>query len=271
MDEERKAIVPAKQKRDAVSFGSREVIRELGERLAATMPGAQKLTPGEALTLAQVAVAHHLDPWVGEIWYLKDRDGKPLGVMIGIKGLRKTAQRQLGRFRYWLEEFESIDPADFHMPEGSIGYRVKLHDSKTLISYIELAERLHKMGHTKDQIETALGPVPFTVGYGWAKPGEFTKMNLYAAAQKRAEADALKRRFYIPLGLEYGEQVDEVFGEEAGEVVDNDFDDLKDGIDLRVNLKAAEEAAGVETEPEEGKGKAVQGKILSELGYPQDE
>ena len=49
-------------------FGDREEIRELADRLKMMMPGGVQYTQTEALTLAQIAVAHDLDPFNGEAW-----------------------------------------------------------------------------------------------------------------------------------------------------------------------------------------------------------
>ena len=71
-------------------FGDRTDIREIAERLRLTMPGGKKLAAEEATALAQISVAHGLDPFNGEAWFIPGS-----GVMVGIKGLRKAARKQL--------------------------------------------------------------------------------------------------------------------------------------------------------------------------------
>ena len=62
-------IVPSNGKTLA-AFGERDDIRERKDRLVKMMPGTVRLNDQEALTVAQVAVAHGLDPFNGEVWGL---------------------------------------------------------------------------------------------------------------------------------------------------------------------------------------------------------
>src|SRR3990172_6566782 len=83
----------------SIQFGSRDEIKELADRLVKMMPGGQNYTPSEALTLAQIAVAHDLDPFNGEVWLIKNEEtGKVYGALIGLKGHRKHAKKQAD---YW--------------------------------------------------------------------------------------------------------------------------------------------------------------------------
>ena len=69
----------------SIQFGSRDEIKELADRLVKLMPGGQNYTPSEALTLAQIAVAHDLDPFNGEVWLIKNEEtGKVYGALIGL-------------------------------------------------------------------------------------------------------------------------------------------------------------------------------------------
>ena len=58
------------------TFGDRDDVKEMGERLQKMMPGAVRYNESEALTVAQLAVAHGLDPFNGEIWGIKAENGK---------------------------------------------------------------------------------------------------------------------------------------------------------------------------------------------------
>ena len=52
------------------TFGERDEIKELGFRLQKMMPSAQSFTVDEALAVAQIAHAHALDPFNGEVWWI---------------------------------------------------------------------------------------------------------------------------------------------------------------------------------------------------------
>ena len=191
-------------------WADRQDVRELAERLQAMMPGAQKLTQPEALALAQAAVAHGLDPFNGELWYLKDKRGNPLGLMAGIKGHRRAAHRQMreeGGGNYW-PEFEGPLNVDektaLNIPKAALAFRCKLRDTSTINEYVSTIERLMASQLPWEIVQEVVGSRPYTVGIGFATPGEPSKMTTAQLAMKRAEADALKRRFDLPFGEAVG-------------------------------------------------------------------
>ena len=78
-------LVPVKKQEVALNgFGRREEIGAMRERIVAMMPGASKLSKEEQFGLAQIAVAHNLNPFNGEVWAIAGK-----GLMIGIE-LDKT-------------------------------------------------------------------------------------------------------------------------------------------------------------------------------------
>jgi hypothetical protein len=211
-----RAVVEVKQPSAVAPWAPREDVRELAERLQSMIPGGQKLTQVEALTLAQAAVAHGLDPFNGELWFLKDKHGKPMGLMAGIKGHRRSAHRQMreeGGGNYW-PEFEgpmSVDEkAALGIPKDALAYRCKIRDTQTVNAYVNEIERLMATGLPWEVVESIVGKKPFTEGIGYAQPSERSKMTLVQRAQKRAEADALKRRFDLPFGVAVGLNGDNV-------------------------------------------------------------
>lgn len=170
-------------------------VEDLARRLRMMLPGGARLNPTEALTLAQAAVAHGLDPFNGEIWFLPGR-----GLMIGIKGLRKAARAQI-RGNYWLELTPITDEAErarLEIPEGALAVRCVLRDSETLRAYSAAWGELAAAGVPAERIPDLLGERPFTPGLGIFRRGEASKMDPAQVAAKRAEADAIKRRFSLP-------------------------------------------------------------------------
>lgn len=181
-----------------VVWDSRDNVRELAERLKMMTPGGAKLGTNELLALAQGAVAHGLDPLNGEIWMIPGR-----GLMVGVKGLRKKAREQV-QGNFWIDFREIINPEErkrLGIAEGSMAFEAHLFDSENIRTYAETVERLMKAGIPWDAVKDMVGEKPYSVGIGILKAGENTKMERVQCAMKRAEADALKRRFDVPFGL----------------------------------------------------------------------
>ena len=213
-------------------WADRGDVRELMQRLKQMMPGGQKLTDGEAASLAQAAIIHGLDPLNGELWWIPGS-----GLMAGIKGHRRAAHNQLeqeGGGNYW-PEFERLDvdeQAALGIPPDALAFRCILRDTRTVNHYTEQIERLMKAIGDWDIVEGIVGKRPYTSGVGYAMPTtpdptcttckgsgwyrdnnnknrrcdcyESSKMTQVQLAQKRAEADALKRRFDLQFGIGVG-------------------------------------------------------------------
>jgi len=186
-------------RKEVINFGM--TIREL-------MPGGSRLTVPEAQSLAQVALLHGLDPFNGEVWYLKYEDGRSIGIMAGIKGHRRAAHRQLdpqgGNFWCEFDLLQSGDKTAMQIPDNALAYRCRLFDSVSIRLYTETVERLCKAGVPWADVKSMTGERPFSVGYGYFTPGEKSRMKPAACAMKRAEADALRRRFDLPFGSAVG-------------------------------------------------------------------
>ncbi len=183
-------------------WGDRAEVREMARRVQLMVPGGRKLKTNEALALAQAAVAHGLDPFNGEIWYIPDS-----GLMAGIKGLRKAARRQI-KGNFW-PEFEQITDPDLRrglfIPEGALAYRCILRDTETILAYAEAWKSMAQNGVPVELIPKMIGDRPYCEGVGYYMPGERTKMAPAQVAMKRAEADALKRRFDLPFAIPSGD------------------------------------------------------------------
>lgn len=192
-----KLVVSKKDTRIA-PWGDRNDVREIANRIKLMVPGGKKLSETEALALAQGAVAHNLDPFNGEIWYIPGS-----GLMAGIKGLRKAARQQI-EGNFWTEFHEITDPDErslFIIPDGALAFKCIVRDSNTIRAYSEAWKELSQNGVPIEMIPDVIGKRPFTMGIGYIKEGEKTKMDPIQVAMKRSEADALKRRFDLPFAI----------------------------------------------------------------------
>jgi hypothetical protein len=180
-------------------FGDRDSIREMAERIQKMMPGTTNLNPTEALTVAQVAVAHGLDPFNGEVWGLKSETGKWYGVMVGIKGLRKNARIQAANEggTYWTEPPARVDPKKYGQPENAVVYEIYLRDTVTMQAYGKSLKCLTDAGIPYAEAISMIGKAPVWVGVGIATADERSKMGIHARAKKRAEAEAIRQRYDV--------------------------------------------------------------------------
>lgn len=248
-------------------WADRGDVRELAERLQKMMPGAKALTPPEALSLAQASLAHGLDPFNGELWWIPGS-----GLMAGIKGLRRGAHRELekeGGGNYW-PEYEQLDVDEktaLGIPPDALAFRCKIRDTQTVNHYVSEIERLLAAKVPWEVVEQIVGSRPYTEGVGYAEKRERSKMTLVQRAMKRAEADALKRRFDLPFGASVGISTDsnatvvsEFVTEEQGEpetpeqtlaknraILHGEDDDILDGV---VEDAEPESVASAESGPE---------------------
>jgi len=233
------------------AFGGRDEIKELGFRLQKMMPSAQSFTADEALAVAQIARAHDLDPFNGEVWGLKSYNGQWYGVMVGIKGLRKCARRAAiaENGSYWIDNHE-VDPKTYKVTiKDAVVYECILRDSVNMQAYGQAVHSLTDSGIPYEQAVKMVGDAPCVIGVGIADPSEKSKMNLHARAKKRAEADALKQRYDV----DFGNATFTV--EEQGDVVDAEV--TPDAFDQGVDADYPPEHSELEN--------------LSQLGFDTDE
>lgn len=201
-------------------YGTRDDIKELANRLQKMMPGAARFTEAEALTVAQIAIAHGLDPFNGEVWgikYQKNGEWVWAGTMVGVKGLRKAARRQ---GNYWTE-FRRVEPKQYSQADNAVVWECHLRDTDRVQAYGKSINALTSSGMPYSEAIQMLGPAPVYVGVGIATPDEHSKMSIHHRAKKRAEADAIKQAYDVQFGgamLENGSMVD-------GEVTVLGFDD----------------------------------------------
>ena len=210
------------------TFGGRDDIKELGYRLQKMMPSAQSFSGEEALAVAQIAVAHRLDPFNGEVWGLKSYNGQWYGVMVGIKGLRKCARRAAAEENgsYWIDNVLT-DPKKYNVTQkDAVVYECILRDSVNTQAYGQAIHALTDSGIPYKEAVEMVGPSPKVVGVGIADPSEKSKMGLHARAKKRAEADAIKQRYDVDFG-----EAAQFTPEEPGDFVEVEAENLPDDFD----------------------------------------
>lgn len=176
----------------------KQQLKLVDDRIKTMLPGGAKLQINERYALAQIAVAHGLDPFNGEVWYIPGR-----GPMIGIKGLRKKAREQV-QGNFWIDFREIVDADErkrYSIESGALAFEARLFDTENIMTYCSMVERMTKAGIPWEAVKSMLGDKPYTSGIGVLRPADQTKMERVQCAMKRAEADALKRRFDVPFGL----------------------------------------------------------------------
>ena len=233
----------AKPESRIAPWGDRADVREIANRVRLMAPGAKKLSENEALALAQGAVAHELDPFNGEIWYIPGS-----GLMAGIKGLRKAARKQLEEGQtFWCEFIPILDPDKrklYQIEEGALAFEAELRDTQTLMTYSNAWKDLADSGIPVDVIPQVVGKQPFTLGVGIFEPSEHTKMKPVQCAMKRAEADAIKRRFDLPFATPTATEED-IIDVPWTEVVEEPVDEEELAKDNAAVFDMGEESAAV--------------------------
>lgn len=207
--------------RDEMS-AERNKIVEFEQRIAEYLPGSQNVPKPIRLAMAQIAIAHGLDPFLKEVWPIpqKNRNGDITGwdLMIGIAGWRAAAWRSN---EYWGRRFEKC----------SIEERQWLgaQSSDIAIKCIVMRRR------------TGQKPMEFD-GYGLFRTGhEFSKMNPLQCVRNRAERDAMKAAF--PISLPIGVSV-RVADEETGEVING----TSHGVEWQEPIATQQDAEIIEQE-----------------------
>ncbi len=183
-----------------LAIGGRDEIKELSSRLRLMMPNGTKFTESEALAVAQVSILNKLDPFNGEVWGIKsEKSGEWRGVMVGVKGLRKTARRQADSENsvFWTE-FRQVNPPSYgNSKTGAVVFECVLRDTVSVQAWGKSLHILTTAGVPYQEAIKMLGASPAVIGVGMADPSEFSKMSIVQRAKKRAEADAIKQRYDV--------------------------------------------------------------------------
>lgn len=194
-------------------YGTKDDVGAMAGRILAMLPGADKLSKDERMSLAQLSVAYGLNPFNGECWAIPGK-----GSMIGIKGLRKTGHQQIEKVggNYWVEYVEITDLETrkrYGVQPGDLAFESHLFDTHNINTYVTAVERLLKAGIPWEAVKAMMGDKPYTTGFGVIRQGETTKMDRVQCARKRAESNAIKQRFDVPFGVT-------VADEDTGEVIE---------------------------------------------------
>jgi hypothetical protein len=176
-------------------YGAGSDIKTLAERIKMCLPGGDRLSKNEALSLAQLSLAYNLNPFNGEVWCIPGK-----GTMVGIKGLRKAAHKQAN---YWTEFIllASEERAALCVPDSAIAYKCLIYRSDLIMQSAQAIKLMREAGMADAAERYAYKP---TIGIGYWLPTEQTKMKGDQVARKRAEADGLKQSFDLPFASELG-------------------------------------------------------------------
>lgn len=264
-DETLKAEIVQSDGASITPYGSRDEVRELVQRLKIMAPGGMNLTDNEALALAQYSISMSLNPLVGECWFIKDKNGKALGMMPGVAGYRRKAQEQSKDkgADYWLEFDEITNPderARLVIPEGALAMKCRLYETHKTKAYADSVEKLSKSGAPWSDIKGVLGTKPYVEGISFIKPEEMKQLERgrlqmphVQRARKRAETHALKQAFHLPFGFDTpsGDApmlIDEYIVPGSFAELPATEEEIVDGADQATEQLFEEETA---TEPEE--------------------
>jgi hypothetical protein len=174
-----------------------EKVNDLEKRIVDFLPGGKDIPHDVRMAMAQISIAHGLDPFLREVWPIpKMQGGQVVGydMFIGISGWRNAAHRS---GEYWGRRFEKVsDEERKWLAAGPADLVVKCIVMR------------RKTGQHAAEFD----------GYGIARPDERSKMNKFQLARLRAERDAMKAAFPIssPLGVTLKAVDDE------GEIINGD-------------------------------------------------
>lgn len=179
-------------------------VNDLANRIAEFLPQSRALPKDTRLTISQIALAHRLDPFLGDIWAIPERnqvggEWQTTGyrIMIGISAWRRSAH---DTNEYWGRRFEKCtDEERKWLGAGP---------SDLVIKCIVMRRK------------TSQQPMEFD-GFGIFKAGEKSKMNPLQCVRLRAERDALKGAFPISFG---GGAVKIGVADDSGEEINGDID-----------------------------------------------
>jgi hypothetical protein len=193
-------------------FGDQQDIEIFAKRIKTMMRGGEKLSINDAMSLAQVAAVTHLNPFIGEVWWIPGS-----GAMVGIAGARRLDQQETKeRGGYSWPIVTSCSPeeagaTEFEVKDVVASFKTEINDSAATAEYQKMfsatLESMRSAG-VADPFSAAkevCGPRPVWTGYGLAKKSDQSRMSKVQLARKRSEADALKKKTVIPFGAQVAE------------------------------------------------------------------
>lgn len=183
-------------------FGSKLDVQAIRDRIMAMMPGAAGAPADVVWAAAQLAVAHRLNPFNGEIYIMptgrkQDANGQWVDdwrAHVGVKGLRKKAREQAE----FMTEFRDMTPDEVR------AYRRGDYDPQD----IGVECTLYRLDVAQSAKRAGLPYVPFrAVGFWRVKAVYSNKTKTWSednipntwtaqqVAKKRAEINAIKEAF----------------------------------------------------------------------------
>lgn len=190
---------------------TRELVRtdrakDIAAKIKLAVPGGAGLSDNEALSLATFAITSGLNPFTGECWYIPKK-----GPMAGIKGLRRKSSEQ-SLYSISIRAMDEGEVTEHEIQGKDVGRICQLYRHDILQEAVEI-------NRAAGEVVIPLQPI---IGVGIWRGGDQVARGKSAAwmASKRAEADALKKGFNIP--LPYSEEAngfDTVIEEEPWEVL----------------------------------------------------
>jgi hypothetical protein len=168
-------------------YGAESDVELLGERVKKFLPGGDKMSPEEALGFAQICIAQNLNPFAREVWWIPGR-----GPCTGIEGHRKMARKE-GPYTAQPRMMTGEEREQHELRDKDIGAVCELYRPDQLMAAVRVNEAAGKI----------VIPIKPVLGIGIKR---FDEKNSYTpngrsplwVAEKRAEADALRKAFDMP-------------------------------------------------------------------------
>lgn len=222
---------------------------ELRATLKEMVVGGRKLTDEQIDGRMAFALQQGLDP-ISEVHTIVDNNGKTLAHTMGVNGLRRKNQEELGDFTQTIDlEFVTIDKME---PTWAYAYVCRLRDS---VSYRNWQKRILELGKVlKDVLGNmdyatlieACGPAPVTEGIGIVYKGELNEWkdrnyNPMERAKKRAEVNARHHRFSTNAPVYEGEGSLPIEGEG---LIEGSFTEEKDAPKIEGPKRSTDQIIG---------------------------
>jgi len=224
-------------------YGQVQVVREMARRIQALDKNEIKLNGGEAAHLAQLAVAHDLNPFSGEIWgWVQVKKGeRHFSWMPGRRGIIRHANQQSEKkgAEWWSDDrvLTRAEKAALFILEDAIAYECRVFESTTWNPWNETFNNLIAGGIEAKEALRLVGNPPSSSGIGVLTQSEIKKMPYgnkmphANRAKKRALMEALKGKFSLSFGGSAGNGGGDTFEDyivDSEGAIDVDFEDVTD-------------------------------------------
>jgi hypothetical protein len=192
-------------------LGSSYAVDEIQERIVRMMPGAQEAPADVVWAAAQLAVAHRLNPFNGEMYILKlgrKEVTTPGGTewvddyrpYVGVKGLRRKARERSN----FMTEFREMEPDEVKLARG------KAYDPED----VGVECRMYRLDAAYQAKMAGLEYLPTQASGYWRRKANYNRKKnewmpdsipatwtAVMVAKKRAEVNALKEAFDLTIDI----------------------------------------------------------------------